>query len=99
MKRPRRNAAKRAQGGDRRRQREEKRYRNETFEIADHRLNAAIERNSERDIRAAVKHGEKAGLRYSDKKGRVFCTQKLKQVGQLWFVSVKCRVVMVYKGA
>eukprot|EP01034_Spumella_vulgaris_P023030 gene23030-29219_t len=85
LKRPQRRnmAQKRAFGGEKKRAREEKRYRNETLAIADYRLTAAFERNSERDIRAAVKHGEKSGLRYSDKKGRVFCTQKMKQAYKL----------------
>jgi hypothetical protein len=36
-----------------------------------------LERNSERELRAAIKHAERAGLKDEDNKNKVFCTQKL----------------------
>lgn len=82
-RRPRRNLAQsRVKGAEKARIREEKKYFNDTLEIAHTKINNALERNSEREIRSAIKAGEKSGLRF-EKRGKVFCTQKLKQAYKL----------------
>lgn len=75
------SAALRARSNDKKKARVEKRGRNLQLSLADEKLELALSTTSERDIRQALRFGEKIGLRGVDPVTKcTFCTEKMKQV-------------------
>lgn len=72
----------RAKALDRRRQILEINARNTALASAMEKLTYALETKSDKDLRSAIRVGERAGFKGVDERGRVFCTQTLKQVSE-----------------
>ena len=79
-RKPRKPASMRTRALSRQRSRAEKMERNGKIAYALERISSAMERNTERELRGAIKVAERAGFRGTDEKsGQVFVTESLKQ--------------------
>jgi hypothetical protein len=70
----------RAKAVDRKKQRAELRQRLLQVQLGEARLAAALETRSERELRASLKHAERAGCKGVNESGKTFCTPLMKQV-------------------
>jgi hypothetical protein len=67
---------------DKKRTNAERRQRQVAIQVAESRLAHALDTGSERDMRSAVKHAERAGCRGVNDDGKTYCTTILMQVPQ-----------------
>lgn len=70
----------RAKTLDRKRINAERRQRQQLVQIAEARLAHALDTRSEKEMRAAIKQGEKSGCKGVNDDGKAFCTPLMKQV-------------------
>jgi hypothetical protein len=70
----------RARAMSKQKSRTERAQRNSLIAVAVEKISYALERNSERELRNAIKSAERAGFKGVDENGQTFCTEALKQV-------------------
>jgi hypothetical protein len=76
----RRQASSRSRAMSKQRSRAEKLQRNNMILATQERIAAALERNTERELKNALKFAERSDFKGTDEDGRVYCTESLKQV-------------------